>query len=274
LNHEPATWRLVDSGPCDAAYNMALDESIARFVRLGESPPTLRLYAWVAPSVSIGAFQRLSDVDTAYCAAHTIPIVRRPTGGRGILHGDELTYSFCARSEGLFSHGLLDTYRRISSALQSALEMMGLPATMKRERETGRNLARSPLCFQSTSYGEVSFNARKLAGSAQKRWKDGFLQQGSIPYTIDYAGLAAVFIQKGYGIPGNESAKHMAGLRELIPGFEHRTFMDRLIVSFEKTFGVTLEDAGPSPQEDRLARQLSVEKYQAPPPRQSRGSRQ
>lgn len=256
----PPIWRLIDSGSCPAAYNMALDEAVAHFVRKGDFPPSLRLYAWDIPSVSIGAFQRLSDIDPACCETRGIPLVRRPTGGRGILHADELTYSFSSRNEGTFSHGLLDTYHKISNALQSALEMMGLPAIVKMERETGRNLTRSPLCFQSVSYGEVSFNARKLIGSAQKRWKDGFLQQGSIPYSIDYEGLAGIFRQRETETRENR----MAGLEELLPGFDRQAFRDCLIISFEKIFGITLERSVPSPREENLARRLSREKYLDP----------
>src|SRR5208337_3548714 len=115
----------------------------------------------------------------------------------GILHGDELTYSFSARNEGLFSQGLLDAYRKISTAFSLGLQRLGLSVKMKTRRERGNILERSPLCFQSTSYGELTVNGKKLIGSAQKRWADSFLQQGSIPYTIDHTALAAVFKNKG-----------------------------------------------------------------------------
>lgn len=99
------TWRLIDSGPCDASYNMALDEAIAVFVRRGRSCPALRLYGWETPSVSLGSFQKLDDIDEEYCSHENIPVVRRPTGGRAVLHGDELTYSFSSKNEGRFSRG-------------------------------------------------------------------------------------------------------------------------------------------------------------------------
>src|SRR5208337_2023965 len=149
------SWRFIESGPCAAAYNMALDEAIAAAVRNGDSPPTLRLYGWLEPSVSLGAFQKITDIDTSYCAAHALHVVRRPTGGRGILHGEELTYSFSARNEGLFSQGLLDAYRKISTAFSLGLQRLGLYVEMKTRRERGSNFERSPLCFQSTSYGEL-----------------------------------------------------------------------------------------------------------------------
>ncbi|MEW6115862.1 MAG: biotin/lipoate A/B protein ligase family protein [Nitrospirota bacterium] len=264
------TWRFIDSGPCDAACNMALDEAIALSVRKGEAPPTLRLYGWCRPSVSLGSFQKITDINVPYCTLCRIPIVRRPTGGRGILHGDELTYSFSAKNEYPFSRGLLDTYREISKAFSSALSMLGLEVEVKREREPGRNPTRSPLCFQSTSFGEISVKGKKLIGSAQKRWQDGFLQQGSIPYSIDCEQLEAVF--KVRSKVNSESASRvthyasrpsaMVGLKELIPGFNQEEFKACLRRSFERSFGITLADVPLSPQEQALAQGLLLEKYQ------------
>ena len=113
------TWRFIDSGPCGAAYNMAFDEAIAVTVRNGRAHPTLRLYGWDLPSVTIGYFQKIGDIDTAYCFRNNIPVIRRPTGGRAILHGNEITYSFSAKTRtGLFSKSLLDSYKTISRAFR------------------------------------------------------------------------------------------------------------------------------------------------------------
>ncbi|MEW5746027.1 MAG: biotin/lipoate A/B protein ligase family protein [Nitrospirota bacterium] len=265
-----AIWRLIDSGPGEAAWNMAADEAIASTVREGAAPPTLRLYGWTGPAVSLGSFQRFTDLDAHYCAARSIPVVRRPTGGRGIVHGDELTYSFSARNEGIFSSGLLDTYRKLGTAVIEALAMLGLDVEMKREREPGGVLTRSPLCFESASYGEVSSKGVKLVGSAQKRWQDGFLQQGSIPYAIDRELLEAVFNQQsaeGRGGRSNSEEDFRAGihgLRKSVPDFDPELFKRFLKESFERTFGVTLAAALPSPREEALARALLREKYQDP----------
>ncbi|MGD0281315.1 MAG: biotin/lipoate A/B protein ligase family protein [Dissulfurispiraceae bacterium] len=259
------TWRFIDSGPCDAAYNMALDESVAAAVRKGESPPTLRFYGWLQPCVSIGAFQKISDIDTGYCADHDVQVVRRPTGGRGILHGEELTYSFSARNEGLFSQGLLDSYRRISSAFSLGLERLGLSVNMEVRRQRVSGLARSPLCFQSTSYGELVSNGKKLIGSAQKRWGDGFLQQGSIPYKIDCATLAAVFKNKGPASGwARDGGEDFVGLRGIIYDFDNEEFRKHLKESFEILFGISLLESLPSSQEVAQAHLLCSEKYRQP----------
>ncbi len=252
-------WRLIDSGLCAASHNMAVDEAIAISVRRGAAPPTLRLYGWDRPSVSLGAFQKTMDINERYCEANNIPVVRRPTGGRAIFHVDELTYSFSSRNEGFFSRGLLDSYRQLSTAFKSALETLGLDVTMKKERESGRNLNRTPLCFRVASYGEISFRARKLIGSAQKRWKDGLLQQGSIPYAIDKEGTRKIFNLS----PGFDVKDRMIGLRDILPGLDPEKFRETVRVSFEETFGVRFHYSGLSPEEDLLARELEARKYRS-----------
>lgn len=250
-------WRLIDSGPCAASYNMALDEAIATEVRKGNAPPTLRFYGWEAPSVSLGSFQKIADLNLPYCISNNIPVVRRPTGGRAILHGDELTYSFSAGNNGFFSGGLLDTYRQLGAALKSGLDMLGVDITMKTERESGKNLSRSPLCFKSTSYSELSYKGRKLIGSAQKRWKDGFLQQGSIPYTIDEEITRTIFNLA----PSSDIRGGMIGLREALPDLDPEQFKGAIRISFEKTFRIRFRCSDPSLEEIRLARELEAQKY-------------
>lgn len=253
-------WRLIDSGPCPASYNMALDEAIATEVRQGNAPATLRFYGWEIPAVSLGCFQKAAGVNLGFCRDRNIPVVRRPTGGRAILHSDELTYSFCAPNLGLFSGGLLDTYRKLSSALKAALESLGIEVTVKTERETVKNLTRSPLCFKSTSYGEVSLDGRKLIGSAQKRWKDGFLQQGSLPYTIDEERTRQIFNLETF----SSVSDGMIGLKGAAPDLDPGLLKEIIAVSFEKTFGISLRSSGPSRGESRLARELEALKYASP----------
>src|SRR3972149_6488404 len=146
-------WRFIDTDSCSASYNMALDEAIATTVRKGSSPPTLRLYGWNVPSVSIGYFQKVRDIDFDYCIEKSISIVRRPTVGRAILHNNEITYSLSLKSgDGNFSKGLLDSYRRISAAFVSALRKPSDPPCCW-ERIACWQAARCS-GFKSVSYGE------------------------------------------------------------------------------------------------------------------------
>ncbi|HXX58497.1 MAG TPA: lipoate--protein ligase family protein, partial [Thermodesulfovibrionales bacterium] len=179
-------WRFIDTGPCDGPLNMAIDEAVAESVRQGKAPPTLRVYAWTRPSVSIGCFQKIASVNLSYCAERDISVVRRVTGGRAILHNDELTYGFSAPTvSGPFSKGLRDSYEKISHAFCRALSILGLSPETGTAREPCHRDGKNPLCFDSLSFAEITLESKKAVGSAQKRWRDGLLQQGSIPYSFD-----------------------------------------------------------------------------------------
>jgi lipoate-protein ligase A len=237
---------------------MALDEAIATSVRNHESPPTLRLYGWDRPSLSLGSFQKSSSVDLEYCRENSMPVVRRPTGGRAILHGDELTYSFSVRTDhGPFAKGLLESYRNISSAFSLAFRKIGLSVESKDRREDGRVLTRSPLCFRSSSYGEILIENRKVVGSAQKRWKDGLLQQGSIPFSFDTKSMRHVFGPDSCSRTGD----YMAALREIMKDFDEEVFKRSIREAFEETFSVSLPASQPTEAEYLLAQELEERKY-------------
>jgi len=235
---------------------MALDEAIAISVRKDTASATLRLYGWDVPSVSIGCFQKISDVDMNYCVERHIPVVRRPTGGRAILHNHELTYSFSAKTAGgLFSKGLFDSYKKTSNALSLALTRCGFSPRMKTDRKSPNNS--SPLCFQSTSYGEISVNDHKVIGSAQKRWPDGLLQQGSIPYIIDKDEVVKVFrLESAHGI-----REIMNGLKEIIPKLNPDDLKNAIRISFEEIFNIKLIFSPLSKEEISLAGELETQKY-------------
>jgi lipoyl(octanoyl) transferase len=251
-------WRFIDAGPCTASYNMAMDEAIASAVKRGYSPPTLRLYNWDRPSVSIGYFQKVGDIDSDYCIKKGIPIVRRPTGGRAILHNSEIAYSFSAKTEtGIFSKGLLDSYEKISKAFGLALSKIGLASELKLQRVFHRN--RSPLCFQVTSYGEITVNNRKVIGSAQKRWPDGFLQQGSIPFTLDGGEILKVFRLKS-----SEIEEKFTGLKNVLPDLGIDSLKSAIRVSFEEIFNIMFIPSFPSQEEISFAEEIAVNKYRSP----------
>lgn len=250
-------WRFIDSGPCNAAFNMALDEALAVSARSGASPPTLRLYGWQQEAVSLGCFQKATDIDLEFCRAENIAVVRRPTGGRAILHGCEMTYSVSAQNEGAFSHGLFHTYHLISIALKGAIEDMGGPVLLKMKKTSGSTSIKSPVCFESTSYGEISgLDGRKLVGSAQQRRRDGFLQQGSVPYVMDYEKMGKIFGRDAAGLQ-----LEMMGLKELCPGLDHEAFKQALLRSFQNAFHCRPALAAPTPAELESATRLAEEKY-------------
>jgi lipoate-protein ligase A len=251
-------WRYINSGKGDAAYNMALDEAIALSVIEGNSPPTLRIYQWNSESITIGMFQDYNDIDLEYCNAKGIPIVRRPTGGRAILHSNEITYSFAARGEGPFKGGLMGTFRLIGMAFLRAFQQLGISVEMRGRPNRGKNLIKSPLCFNSVSLGEISYNGKKLIGSAQRRWTKGFLQQGSIPLSIDYDKTAKAFKQKG------EICGSFAELFKINSAITIEEVSLAIVRGFEEVFSVALKIAQPSAQEIETAQSLLEHKYLSP----------
>lgn len=241
---------------------MAMDEALARCVMEGHAPPTLRLYGWEAPSASIGCFQRSGELDLDYCKAEGITVVRRPTGGRGILHGPygrELTYSFSApHGEKRFRGRLRDDYERLAAAFTGALRALGLETETARGKSPVR--PQSPLCFASTSYGEILAEGKKIIGSAQRRWPGGFLQQGSIPYVIERKSLTRVFRGSGDGA----LMERMAGLMELSPELKETDVKRTLREAFEETFGVRLVESPLLAGEEAVLTELLETKYLSP----------
>ena len=167
----PALWRLViDESPRSGAANMAIDQAIAEACVAGESLPTLRFYRWHPPAVSLGRHQSVGDVNLEAITARGYELVRRPTGGRAILHTDELTYSVAgAESEPRLSGGVMDAYLRLSNALLAGLEMLQVVAVDKAAGTVRAGPNVSAACFEVPSAYEITAGGRKLLGSAQSR---------------------------------------------------------------------------------------------------------
>jgi lipoyl(octanoyl) transferase len=175
-------WRLIHSSPESGSSNMAIDEAILEGVINKTVPPTLRLYSWEPYALSIGHAQPISEVNQEYLLKMGWGVVRRPTGGRAILHADELTYSVCAPLNGTqVRGGVIESYRQISDCLLRALELSGIKADAKPKTEKDRALSKDPVCFQFPSDYEITFDNKKIIGSAQARKSNGLLQHGAIP---------------------------------------------------------------------------------------------
>jgi len=182
MNYEKTTWRLIKHEPSQGAWNMAVDEAILESIYAGDSPPTLRLYAWQPGCLSLGYAQSFEEVHTEALSANGWDVVRRPTGGRAILHIDELTYSVIApESEPRVKGGVLESYLRLSRALMRSLQILRLKPQAK-EKETSKHKDKpNPVCFEVPSNYEITVNGKKLIGSAQARRKEGVLQHGALP---------------------------------------------------------------------------------------------
>ncbi len=184
-------WRLISDKPNDGAYNMAVDEAILLSCEKGISPPTLRFYEWVEPTLSIGYLQD----SKRYRSMTDLPLIRRITGGRAVLHGSEITYSIAADYKTpCFSKGICVTYLAISKAIRSTLQEFSIDAEIVSTRhKTGGDKVFKDACFSVPSKYEIAVRGRKLVGSSQKRLKKAFLQHGSIPIDIDRRLLVKLF---------------------------------------------------------------------------------
>lgn len=176
-------WRLIRDGSNDGYWNMAVDEAIVIACREGQAPPTIRFYMWSSPFISIGYFQKTGwifndNIDKRFS------LVRRITGGMGVFHERDLCYSIIApRKENPFSGHLLNACNIISRALIDGLRRLGIYAdniSMKKSRYPNRSYYQNNNCFSSLLGDEISVKGKKLIGNARKRWRDIFLQQGSI----------------------------------------------------------------------------------------------
>lgn len=189
------TWRLLNTGWSDGATNMAIDEAIMLAVAAGKALPTLRFYGWQPPCVSIGYAQSLSrEVDLGACRRYGYDWVRRPTGGRAVLHIDELTYSVIApMGEPRVAGDILASYRRLSSGLVAGLGLLGCQA-VQADSAPVRGQPASSACFDVPSAYEIVALGRKLVGSAQARRRRVVLQHGAIPLEGDVARIGDVLV--------------------------------------------------------------------------------
>jgi lipoate-protein ligase A len=173
---------------------LACDEAILSAVAAGLAPPTLRFFGWTPACLSLGYAQPVADVDLARLNERGWGLVRRPTGGRAILHVDELTYSVIApMDEPRVLGGVVESYRQLSQGLLRGLELLGLAARADRKPGASSALPEShaplPVCFEVPSDYEITANGQKLLGSAQVRKRGVVLQHGTLPLFGDIARI-------------------------------------------------------------------------------------
>ncbi len=193
------TWNFINSGKCSPAYNMALDEALLEWHSEGKIKPTIRFYGWNPATLSIGYFQKVDkEINLNAVNQYELGFVRRPTGGRGVLHEDELTYSVIVTEDHpMMPKGVTESYRVISEGVLEGFKQLDLDAYFavpktKEETETLKR-PRSAVCFDAPSWYELVVEGRKVAGSAQTRQKNVILQHGSIILDIDENKLFDLF---------------------------------------------------------------------------------
>ncbi len=256
-------WRLIDSGPGPGPWNLALDEAIFQSVRAGASLPTLRLYRWSAPALSIGYAQdRDRDVDRDACRARGIAVIRRVTGGRAVLHDAEVTYSVSAPA-GLpgFGTGLDEAYRTIAAGLIAGLRVLGLRAALPAPGPRGPvRLSRQAACFATAARHEIAVGGRKLIGSAQRREAGAFLQHGSILLESHDEALRHLLRSPA----AKKSAAGMAGLADVLPiRPAPEAVVAAIVAGCAGAWGVRFHPGTISAAEERAARTLESSRYRS-----------
>lgn len=206
-------FRLIVDREHVGAVNMARDEAISRAVSAGAQWPTLRLYDWAPPAISLGQSQRISSVNEAACKTAGVDLVRRATGGLAILHTDELTYSIALPIAHPLAEGdVMTSYRRIANAIVETLKRLGV-RDANADRVAKEDKAKGPVCFEAPSDYEVVGGGKKLVGSAQWRRVDGVLQHGSLPLYGDIARVCALLVDAP---PAEKVREHAATLRDVL----------------------------------------------------------
>lgn len=260
---------------------MAVDEAIHRACHRGESGPTLRFYQWDPACLSLGYFQDAEkEVDFQGIASEGVDLVRRPTGGKAVLHDDELTYSVVI-AETELPGSVLETYHRLSEALVEGFRTMGIPAEIAAlERGiTSRDLRfRQAACFSAPSWFEVLWRGRKLVGSAQNRRNGVILQHGSIPFTFDAGKLVRCIRTSSPEHAARVESmlkRKAAGVNEALGRSLSREELEKhLVAGFHTVLGWEIESRSLTPEERREAEDLAVEKYGDPRWTMERGRQQ
>ena len=256
-------WRLIIDGPVSGAMNMALDRAVLELHAMGVAPPTLRLYRWEVPTASLGRFQAVEQVDLEACARRGFDVVRRPTGGRGVLHHDELTYSIVAGASSGVPRGVAASYRHLSAALAEAYVLLGVPAqiTARARGEKGAGA-----CYLHATPADLSLGAAKLSGSAQVWKDDAVLQHGCFVISRDVDAEADVFrLDAGRRAALGETTATLAGALGATPSVEVITAA--VVEAVERVLCVDLEPGSFTDEERAIAASMVAGHVVATAPR-------
>lgn len=259
-------WRLLLSPPADGPLNMAIDQAIMEAVAQGRVPPTLRFFAWTPPCLSLGYTQPVADVDRDRLAGRGWDLVRRMTGGRAILHTDELTYSVALPAvDPVVAGGVVESYRRLSAALVAGLHSLGVAPEADR-RADGHNAANGPVCFEIPSHYEITVEGCKLIGSAQVRKFGAVLQHGTLPLAGDIARICDALVFASDDLRARVRARVAERATTMERALRRITTWDEaaevMAESFRRVFDLALEQANTlTAEESARAVQLREEQY-------------
>ncbi|WP_438314105.1 lipoate--protein ligase family protein [Candidatus Caldatribacterium sp. SIUC1] len=239
--------RVLQDPPLSGYENMARNEAL---FLVGEVP-TLRFFSWNTPTLSLGRYQRTEDLDVPFLQEEKIPVVRRPTGGRAILHGDEVTFSFFLPIP--CPHRVL--YSIVQGVLEKAFADVGVFVDACVSKAPS---PRSPACFSLALPHELAVSGKKVAGIAQARSSRGNLFEGSIPFSLYRSLFASCFREKERVF--RELCEGALGLLEVQGNLEKHDLIAAMTARFGElfdgmVFGVWTEE------ELATTQKLLLEKY-------------
>lgn len=249
----PPRWRVLDTPGAPGAHNMAVDAALMESVRTGAAP-VLRFYRWSPPTLSLGRNQPAAGLyDEAALRERGIGVVRRPTGGRAVLHDRELTYSVVVPDGSLGSPRA--AYAAINGALVAGLRSLGVDASLQIAPGTRAPVPSLAPCFRDPAEGEVVVAGRKLIGSAQYREAGVMLQHGSLLLDGDQSPVLDLLLHRPQASPADSPARLSEHLRPL-PSWARLTAA--LIAGWREVIGGAAEPSELSHEEREAADRLSV----------------
>jgi lipoyl(octanoyl) transferase len=257
-------WRILPFQKAGAVENMAVDEALFR-VHIRRKNPTLRFYGWRVPTLSIGYFQDYEkEVDAEACRRFGVDIIRRPTGGKAVLHEQELTYAVIGGADSpLFPPDILKTYRVIGNCIAKGLAEIGIRVEMKADGRQAPDGTLRSSCFSFPSRYELLVGGRKICGSAQMRSNGVFLQHGSLLMRFDPRRTCAVML------PHRDMERYAGLLRDAVtsvgeqagPLIDEENLCRVLREGFEQVLGIRFREGPLTPEEEGLRDELMTKKY-------------
>lgn len=188
--------------------------------------PIVRFYGWEPACVSLGRNQSSDGVNLDYLNKHGIGLTKRLTGGRALLHDDELTYSFVAPVGYMQSESVIESYKEISNALIAGFSSLGIELEFAKNIKTGAKLN---YCMSISSGADLVFKGKKIIGSAQCRKNGYLLQHGSILFSYDKSKIENIFNEKF------DDSK-ITCIKDLLPALSRHELVEALKMSFANIF--------------------------------------
>ena len=262
MQREGREYRFLNTGIQGAAMNMAIDEAVLISHLRDEAPPTLRVFRWSQPSISLGRFQHLEqEMRVDACQRQGVALVRRPTGGRAVYHRDEFTYSIVISKDYEVPSGVVAAYAYLARGIIAALAQLGVEAELSEGRVSKTP---SAACFASSTQADLTSGGYKMVGSAQVWREQALLQQGSLPLEDRSAEFYDLLAFPSEGERQQALAlyrEHTTPLHSFAPAASWDDVASAFRTGFSEALHAQFVPSDLTASELALARQLVAEKY-------------